>query len=84
MTLLMLKIEEEQEEYRKLMRLAEELCIEDFGKEGNEEMKMQVDDDAEKEVVGGVFKKETPCLEGVDEEEILKLKALCHVRTTRI
>jgi hypothetical protein len=31
-----------------------------------------------------VFKKETAGLEGVDEEEVLKLKALCHVKIKTI
>lgn len=61
-TLLMLKIEEEQEQYRKLMRLAEELCIEDGGDESNEKV--------------GIFKRGTAF---GDSEQVLELKALCHV-----
>ena len=72
-TLLMLKIEEEQEEYRKLMRLAEELCIEDDVSSDKEEMKDSVEDCE-------IFKRESGALSGVDSEEILNLKALCHVR----
>lgn len=69
----MLKIEEEQEEYRKLMRLAEELCIEDDVSSDKEEMKDSVEDCE-------IFKRESGALSGVDSEEILNLKALCHVR----
>lgn len=77
-TLLMLKIESEQEEYRKLMRLAEELCIEDF----DNDKKMQIDGEEVGEIL---FKKESPsCWEGIEEEEILKLKALCHVRNSNL
>ena len=71
-TLLMIKIEEEQEEYRNLMRLAEELCIEDFSKE------MEID--GEEDLSIKIFKNEKTCnLDGIDPEEVLKLKALCHV-----
>lgn len=77
-TLLMLKIEEEQEEYRKLMRLAEELCIEDDASSSDkEEMKDSVEDCE-------IFKRESGALSGVDSEEILNLKALCHVRKDEI
>ena len=85
-TLLMLKIEEEQEKYRKLMRLAEELCIENFNfheeGEGDENHRDQDDEDVKMgnvEEEGSVFKKQASELEGIESEEVLQLKALCHV-----
>lgn len=74
MTLLMLKIEEEQEKYRKLMRLAEELCIENFNFAGSD------GENAKMEEIEGIFKRETSVLDGIDSEEVLQLKALCHVK----
>lgn len=72
-TLLMLKIEEEQEKYRKLMRLAEELCIENFNLAGSDGENVKMEEIKE------IFKRETSGLEGIDSEEVLQLKALCHV-----
>jgi hypothetical protein len=89
-TLLMLKIEEEQEKYRKLMRLAEELCIEkkfNFGSDGEkvvedqEEVEMVDGNESESQSeTGSVFKRQSCGLEGIDSDEILQLKALCHVK----
>jgi len=77
-TLLMLKIEEEQEKYRKLMRLAEELCIENFSfLSEDDEKDIKIDE------TGQIFKRQTSGLEGIDSEEILQLKALCHVNLKR-
>jgi hypothetical protein len=61
-TLLMLKIEAEQEEYRKLMRLAEELCIEDFSSSDSK-----------------LKESASNWLNQIDQDLLLKLKALCHV-----
>ena len=72
----MLKIEEEQEEYRKLMRLAEELCI-DNGVDGSLEGMKDISEHSGDEIE--IFKRDTTALTGVDPEEVLKLKALCHV-----
>jgi hypothetical protein len=84
-TLLMLKIEEEQEKYRKLMRLAEELCIErkinfaSDGENGEDQEDVEMVNGNESESVS-VFKRQSCGLEGIDSEEILQLKALCHVK----
>ena len=79
MTLLMLKIESEQEEYRKLMRLAEELCIEDFATVGDAGDNNERDVEMKEAALEKVFERESCLLEGVDSDEILQLKALCHV-----
>jgi hypothetical protein len=65
--MLMLAVEREQAEYRKLMQLAEELCIDEF---------KIVDDAAEAEA--GIRPRRR-ISEGLDEESVLQLKALCHV-----
>lgn len=80
----MLKIEEEQEKYRKLMQLAEELCIENFNFFSDEEdFKMENENEENKDIkileADQIFKRQARGLEGIDPEEILKLKALCHV-----
>lgn len=61
----MLAVEREQEEYRKLMQLAEALCIDEFGGAA---------------VVEDGFKERKKYTEGLADEAILELKALCHVR----
>ncbi len=69
-SLLMLAVEREQVEYRKLMQLAEELCIDEF--------KMVEEETGLEEI--------TPrkrITEGLDEESVLQLKALCHVKLTK-
>lgn len=76
----MLKIEEEQEEYRKLMRLAEELCIEDFNFIKSDDDEDGGDVKMSEGAVEEVFKRDASGLEGIDAEEVLQLKALCHVR----
>ena len=63
-TVLMLAVEREQEEYRKLMQLAEALCIDEFGAE----------------VVEEGFRERKKYTEGLSPEATLELKALCHVR----
>ena len=77
-TLLMLKIEEEQEKYRKLMRLAEELCIENFDFGSDEDGDVQMGGKEENEIEN-IFKRPASGLAGIDPEEVLQLKALCHV-----
>lgn len=65
----MLAVEREQAEYRKLMQLAEELCIEGFNTgdtvEGFDDIRHHHH-----------HKRIT---DGLDEEAVLQLKALCHV-----
>ena len=84
MTLLMLKIESEQEEYRKLMRLAEELCIEDFNvayEMISESGENKRDVEMKEAALERVFQRESNLFGGFDEEEeVLQLKALCHVK----
>ena len=60
------------------MRLAEELCIENFSfLSEDDEKDIKIDE------TGQIFKRQTSGLEGIDSEEILQLKALCHVNLKR-
>ena len=66
----MLAVEREQAEYRKLMQLAEELCIDEF---------KLIDEEAGNDAGLEEIKPRKRITEGLDEESVLQLKALCHV-----
>lgn len=63
------------------MQLAEELCIENFNFFSDEDVKMKKEENMDIKIVEAVqvFKRQTSGLGGIDSDEILKLKALCHV-----
>ena len=68
-TMLMLAVEREQAEYRKLMQLAEELCIDEFAEAAPGDELQEI-------------RQKRRVTEGLDEESVLQLKALCHVKVS--